>query len=592
MKSLIFKLLSIGVVAGLVAGCRPKTSEEDAVLFGIASQQITGLAEGNCAISINHAGLTYGVYVNVAINNGGVLGISSQLAGASAVFASVFGSVAQPQNIAFTQANYEAASGSTIAEQGFSSYANVPYNLKYDAFFTERGAWTAEKRNALLNFSKTFVDSFQTMTLYNSNSASGIVLAVQGDLTVRKPIFDAFVKTFIVGVFGSPNVPNCVATINAFADVMDTTSSFCKGDILSVPIISWPSQVFGPDPGFGDPDRVVNVVTTLASAMGAVGLQSAVNGTAALACARIPRANCSVRALTTADQKTDIKNATKVVNTLLGNPACPMPDAAFRRKAIELGLKGLKPGTKVNLATGVYEAKSNISDYIQGTAFSLIGIDSSTRILPEKAYPKFGSLVSLGFGNLMPINRTNEKYESTSSNFRFGRNLDAKLVTSCESLGLSVGPSPSVTELNRKDLTPTQEIAYALSPGGSAASLYSEVGGGDPVACNASFRDQFSIPLALGGGKLPQLTTAPSGNGGATQLLSLCVYGGNATKRGAPRVLLASGLGLGSGASNQISVCGEGDLEKFRDAQKKAATLFEELGPITTGSDFPNTTNP
>jgi len=591
MKSLIFKLLSIGVVAGLVAGCRPKTSEEDAVLFGIVSQQITGLAEGNCAISINHAGLTYGVYVNVAINNGGVLGISSQLAGASAVFASVFGSVAPSQSIElFTLANYEAASGSTIAEQGFSSYANVPYNLKYDAFFTERGAWTAAKRNALLNFSKTFVDSFQIMTGYNSNTASQIVTVVQGGNPTRKAILDGFVKAFLIGAFGQSNVPNCATTADPFKDLMDPNPSNCKGNILNVPVTSWPDSVFGDDPGLNDPDRVKNVVTTLATAMGAVGLQSAVNGTAALACARIPRANCSVRALTTADQKTDIKNATKVVNTLLGNPACPMPNAAFRRKAIELGLKGLKPGTKVNLATGVYEAKSNISDYIE--PFSITGIDSSTRILPEKAYPKFGSLVSLGFGNLMPINRTNEKYEITSSNFRFGRNLDAKLVTSCESLGLNVGPSPSVTEPNRQDLTPTQEIAYALSPGGSAASLYKEVGGGDPFACNASFRDQFSIPLALGGGKLPQLTNAPSGNGGATQLLSLCVYGGNATKRGAPRVLLASGLGLGSGASNQISVCGEGDLEKFRDAQKKAATLFEDLGPITTGSDFPNTTNP
>ena len=39
-------------------------------------------------------------------------------------------------------------------------------------------------------------------------------------------------------------------------------------------------------------------------------------------------------------------------------------------------------------------------------------------------------------------------------------------------------------------------------------------------------------------------------------------------------------------------VCGEGDHVSFGDAQKKAATLFRDLGPIPTGSDFPNTTNP
>ncbi|MCC5815018.1 MAG: hypothetical protein JJT78_09695, partial [Leptospira sp.] len=171
-NTIIKKSIAVSSLALLATACKPGlNNNEDAYLFAIASSQIRGLAEGNCAISINHAGLTYGAYVNVAINDGNVGGLNTALAGLNAATQGVFSAVAGGANVArFTQANFEAAIGSTVAELGYANYAAVPYNVKYDAFFTERGDWTADKRNALLNFSKTFMDSFSPWPILGINS--------------------------------------------------------------------------------------------------------------------------------------------------------------------------------------------------------------------------------------------------------------------------------------------------------------------------------------------------------------------------------------------------------------------------------------
>lgn len=522
-------------------GKRIKASGNQANAFLLADS-VRQAASGNCAISINHAGLSYGVYINVAINNGGVIGINSALSGLNPATSGVFASVAASQSVElFTQANYEAASGSSVTEQGYSSYSAVPYNVKYDAFFKEGGSWTAEKRYKLIDFAKTFVDSFVPWVIFNANTSAGIT-ALNGLQAPQSNIQDSMLYAVSSG---------SVSTRTAFIS--------------------------------GLPGTATSLSAAITGFVG-IGLQSAVNGTAALACARIPRANCSVGALTTPDRETDIRGAKDVVNAVFNNKACPIVSDEHANNILNSGFVGLPPKTKVTTIVGDYERPTNATSFPIG-GDSSNGITSSTKILAERAYPKFGSLVGLGFGNLMPINKGTGTYVLAADKFEFGKNLEARVVESCETLGLTRGVTVDLPANLRKQLTSAPEIAYSLSTNGQAASLYANVSQGDPAACNGSFRSQFVIPQTLGGGKLPNLATAPAGDGGVTSLLSICVYGGTATKRAYAKTLLASGLGL---TASQIPTCGEGTLEPAKAALKNASATFGEVG--APGDSFPDTT--
>ena len=57
LKSLFIKTIAIGAVASLAVNCHAKKVEDNPLLFFALSNTITGLAQGNCAISVNLTGL-------------------------------------------------------------------------------------------------------------------------------------------------------------------------------------------------------------------------------------------------------------------------------------------------------------------------------------------------------------------------------------------------------------------------------------------------------------------------------------------------------------------------------------------------------
>ncbi|WCL49335.1 hypothetical protein [Leptospira sp. GIMC2001] len=527
-KSYIIKTIAVSALATLAINCHPEKVEDDALLAGLVASQIRGLASGSCAISINHAGLRYGAIVQTAVTQAGT---------ASGVYtnATFNGGIDT-----FGQTQYEAVTGSSISAQGFASYSDVPYNLKYDAFFGTGGdTWTDAKRNAALVWTKTFRDYF----LFIGH------LAVSDNAGAAAAFPTGAGATVVSLIAASGNPVSC----NSFVNYVTNCAA---------------------------------ITTTLAASFGVV---DRTDGTGTLACAKIPRANCSIAGLTTANREADIKSQSDSVAVIANEPACRKPGVKLLPNVQAAAFKGLPNTVPVSLVTGVYN-QPNPNPVTTS-------IDRTISILPEKAYPKFGSLVGLGFGALMPINKNNQKFVLSAESYAAGINLSATPVDNCEQLGMNRGISVELPNDSQSELTSAREISYALSPSGTAASLYagqiSASGGSstDAIACNRTLRSKFPISVALGGGKLPDLQVT-SGNGGETQLLSVCVYGGSEATRAFPKALLASGLSTATGTTitaAQIAVCGEGKLTENRAALQNSAKLFEEVGSVKENTVFPNT---
>lgn len=203
----------------------------------------------------------------------------------------------------------------------------------------------------------------------------------------------------------------------------------------------------------------------------AVGARTAV-GSGVLACARIPKTSCSFGAVTTPNKDADIasKKASYALITSGISPEkpsnCAQPDAEFSKGLAYSLIRGLKEGETVQM--GPY----TLSNPVNNGATSGF---ASNQILADKAYPKFGTLVDLGFDALMPMKDGTAAYStdtsSTSANaFVGGGNLSVSLVPSCESLGLTTGYYPNAT--TRKELASVQENIYTFSANGAAASAY------------------------------------------------------------------------------------------------------------------------
>jgi hypothetical protein len=544
MKRNFIKLTGIAMLSALaLTACHPDKVKEEPGLALLLSSAVRGAASGNCAISINLTGITYGAAINVAINQGAATPLNAGLAGANTASVTGFAAGATAASVEqFTQANYESASGSTVTAQNFASYAAVPYNLKYQAFFTVRGDWTEAKRNALINYSKSYLDGMVPVSLITSANNAAASTAFAALSTVQQTAINSFL-----------------------ANLGATSFAVTNG-------------------GFPATSQAVNAGTGIATFAG-------VNGTAALACTRIPRTSCSVAGLTTATQALDIADITNTYNTLIANPACKKVTTAQTAGDFESSLrteafKGLPAGTAVALASGNFISRSSL-DGGSTTVFT------GNQVLASAAYPKFGSLVSLGFGNLMPINRTDTAYSTTSTAYNSGRNLVVTNVDSCESLGLTVGSTPDVSiESARRPLTSSQEVAYSFSTAGKAASMYALVNTTDDATrCNQNFRENFNVPLALGGGRLG-VVRGNSGDGGQSTLLSICVYGGSATTRNFAKGLIGGGLGINA---FQVPSCGgeptdttnAGSTFPNRAALKAAAGIFPDTG-LDKLTNFPN----
>lgn len=310
------------------------------------------------------------------------------------------------------------------------------------------------------------------------------------------------------------------------------------------------------------------------SATSAAGLK-AIRGTSILACARIPRSSCSVTGLTTLNLAADLVAQTAAVNLVLST-AEARKTPAYVNAVKTTGFNGhATTSTALNLFDGTFTPTSG------GSTSSFTG----NNILATNAYPKFGTLVGLGFGNLMPVSTGTTAYALDSTTFTQGSNLAVTPVTSCESLGLSDRGITQTASAASLPLTPAKEIAYAFSTQGSSAALYATAIGAsigtasqateDAIQYNKALRSRFSVPLALNqGGKLDDIS-AVSGNGGATSTLTTCLYGQTA----AIRTTAASVLAAASSTLTGINDCPA--------AASTAAARFGDTGNQTLSS-FPN----
>lgn len=393
IKSIFIKSIAISAIVATATACKPDVVEDDAMMAAAVSLAITGMAKGNCAISVNGTGLYYGGLVQATVEN-------KIIAAGPTYISSVAGT-------GFLD-HYNSVTSQNLAAAGLTT---EPYVKKYDAFFTDAGTWDSKARAAYLK------------------AAEGAI-------------------------------------------------------------------------GAGLP---------------------ATKGTGLMACAKIPRANCSVGALTTANQQADIESKQSIRKALLSETACTVTPTQLTAANTAL-FKGA-PAT-VQAENGVATPAATLTDKV----------DTTDSILGEKMYPAFGALVKEGFGVLMPMKSGTTAYELTAELYTAGSNLNATTVESCESIGIEKGKAG-------KGLSPVPEIVYAFSEQGAAATIYAVVNGKDPsladytqaIACNTALRKTVNkgLPLALKNAGI-QINTellANAGNAGATESLGLCVYGGDASKR-------------------------------------------------------------
>lgn len=577
---LINKFAIVAAISALtLVNCHKKAEGNPAGGLIMASI-VNSAATGNCAISINHSGIYYGAIVSMAVQNGG---------SATGVYTNA--AINTTSVTTFGQTQFEKAGGKTISELGYASYAAVPYNLKYDAFFTnsaDGSTWTADLRNKALAYTKTFYDYF---------SFVGFLVLASQDTANASTHNTSASSAFPTGT-GATAV-SLVASNGASATACNTLAGY--GTTCSA------------------------ATTNLAASF---GLTNLANGTASLACAKIPRSSCSFGALTTDKRETDITNTTAALSKALTTNDCVQPSSNFPEALKRYMFKGL-PAQEYPPTTGqTSTSKGSVSVEIKGylantrTNSAASSIDSSTGILPYYAYPKFGSLVSLGFGTLMPVASGTTAYPTEGSAtvipYYGGSNINVTTVESCEGLGLTAGPLVDLaqgTSTVRKKLTPAYEVAYAFSVNGQAASAYAraraqgplgidqsvgsdtnllllptDLNSANSIACNNALRASYAVSSLLGVTKMP-IVDGASGDGGATQLLSICVYGGTDTKRKGAKQILASGLNTANGINtitiSQVPTCGEGSLATQKAALSAASQAFGDAG-LKTLASYPN----
>lgn len=415
IKSIFIKTIAISAIVATATSCKHDVVKDEPLLAAMVALTMSGLGKGNCAISINVTALH-----SAAGISGAVGGATDATLGAGA----------------FT-AHYNAVTGKSVAA---ASLPAEPYNVKYDAFFTNLGTWDDAKRASYVN---------------------------------------SFIATAEAGGIG----------------------------------------------GIGGPTQLKFL-----------GLKGS-KGTGLLACARIPRASCSFGGLTTANRSADIDNAVNVYNKVTSTSDCKMSGTTYAN-LLNNGFRGLLDTKGVNLGTGAHANPVSNADTYELTKAQVI--------LGEKMYPKFGSLVSLGFGTLMPMKAGTTAITQSATELTLGSNININQVESCETLGL---PSTGFTVAQSTPLTSIREIAYSFSTEGSAAAAYAAARSltvptyaatepfEDAKICNNALRAQYKPAVAIGGGKLPSVNGA-YGDGGSA-LLTACLYGKDATARGTAATTLA-----------------------------------------------------
>lgn len=538
MKRNINKFIGIALISSLgFTACHKKSVTEEPGLALLLSLAIRNSASGNCAVSLNLATLYSGAIIQTAVNTVGT----------------------------FTQADYEQCSSTTVGSgQTYTTYADVPYNVKYDAFIKGGGTYDATARATDTATAKASVDAGSVLGAAKA-TASGITAAGGAPCGAQNASLIAAV-TGHINQFSAAEItalnPVLVA-LTAGAGGLNATTILGAGGLANAGVCA---------------ALIPNVTANDNSAVsGYQARQAYANGAAILACGRIPRSSCTFAALTTADRATAIKSAVTAVDNVANNADCRKTNSDFTNAMIRTSFFGVPKGTVISGFTSSPSVTASPTDgYI---AISEGTTAPNNKIFAKSAYPISSALstITTGFNVAFPMSvGTTKQTESTIPYYK-ASNISIAAVESCEALGFAgYGPSNGVTTNNatlalKKELTPAKEIAYAFSAENTAATLYAGVrgavqdtanaAGSDAIACNNSFRSRFSIPLAIGGGKLSVLNNAVSGNGGATSTLTTCVYGGTSTSLTTSASLLSTTL-AGIAACPTAAAAGAG---KFGD---------------------------
>lgn len=496
-KSILKKSIAIGALASVAINCQPGKIKDDPALGILAALTVTGLGKGNCAISLNMGTLYSGGIMQAAANTATI----------------------------FTQAEFEAAAGKTIAELNYATYAAVPFNLKYDAFIKGGGTYTAESRTADINSGKATFD----------------LLALMG----------------VAAAACSANAATPAGTLQAATTAFFNTYTTAEQTALNAAVAGVTSTVVNGALAAGcaaigaAPYTSVGGGTVVGGAYQA--RQAYSNGSGILACARIPRSSCSLGGISTATRALDIAAKTKVFNDISANESCRKSNPNFMGNVRTALFTGVPKGEVI---LGSAADPTNVGSPIsEGTTFP------NNRVFPESAYPVSGALsaISSNFNVAFPLSTGAVAQASATIPYYKASNVNFAVVDSCESIGFtnnslnaqSVGPVNTVGTL---PLTAVKEIFYSFSPENAAATQYAATRGAtqanangtptaaeiDAIACNNSFRTKLSIPLAIGGGRLGSIATAISGNAGDTATLTTCLYGGTASGRTTTSALLGT----------------------------------------------------
>lgn len=190
LKSLFIKTIAIGAVASLAVNCHAKKVEDNPLLFFALSNTITGLAQGNCAISVNWSAKSWDTVVQLAVSGS-----------AEAAAASTF------------RIHFNNFHGMTLTN---AELAGQPYNVKYDTYFTDKDTWNDATRSTHLQAVKTAIEAnlfnpalpAATFTALKGGSGVGILVcaripktscslggattgSLEGDLASAKNTYDA-----------------------------------------------------------------------------------------------------------------------------------------------------------------------------------------------------------------------------------------------------------------------------------------------------------------------------------------------------------------------------------------------------------------
>ncbi|MCP5502188.1 MAG: hypothetical protein H7A25_19980 [Leptospiraceae bacterium] len=501
---LLISILGISLSLGTV-GCKKEQWGGDAMTGALMASMVKGLATGNCLISINAAGLWNGTVVQKAIASG---------ASGTTDSANTFDKV-----------DYQNATGKTLTD---TEWGLVSYNEKYDAFMNpvDASKFTVETRNKILKYGHgatlagVYLSGPATVCKADATTA-GATLKAAADAVLAKltdaektDLDDFFKTTTTFASTGTAGVGAALSAVVAGA-CSATLSSLLSGGLTALHI---------------------NYTQYLSSSAAAVRFSK---GSGIAACAQIPKASCSFGGLTTANRLADVKNAIAVTQTLKANKDCPAYNGNLYKGVLSNLIKGLPTDATTENAE---LAKSGLGLAMNGAGNTgeLAGFSKSTdlysmsgtlqtvttttnSVLASSAYPKFGSLVSMGFGSLHPMKEGNTAYNTDSASTSAllatgGSNIAVTSVDSCVALGLSEGPYPNAKQGSRKPLAEPREIAYQFSTNGQASTAYAKIASSSAVflttvTTSTAGTDVTSSEVLINGMSVKVNFTTPAADG-------------------------------------------------------------------------------